>query len=193
MMCVMVNSRERMIAGAALTLGERGVEGASFSEVLARSGAPRGSIYHHFPGGKAQLATEATAYAGDWITELIERAAGPVELIRELTALWVGMFERSGGRAGCTVAAAAMAGDEFVTARERAGVVLRGWCDVLAARMREQGVAAARARAFATLGVAAFEGALVLARAEGDARPVRLAGRELERQAQALISARPAP
>ena len=55
-----------MIETAAVVMRERGVEATSFSEVLARSGAPRGSIYHHFPGGKAQLIEEATRYAGDF-------------------------------------------------------------------------------------------------------------------------------
>jgi TetR/AcrR family transcriptional repressor of lmrAB and yxaGH operons len=42
----------------------RGVAGMSFTEVLDSSGAARGAIYHHFPGGKAQLVTEAAARNG---------------------------------------------------------------------------------------------------------------------------------
>ena len=60
------SSRQRMIETAAVVMRERGVEATSFSEVLARSGAPRGSIYHHFPGGKAQLIEEATRYGGEF-------------------------------------------------------------------------------------------------------------------------------
>src|SRR5213082_2487619 len=61
------NARERMIRSAAVLFREHGVEGTSFSDVLAHSGAPRGSIYHHFPGGKAQLVEEATRYGGEFI------------------------------------------------------------------------------------------------------------------------------
>src|SRR3712207_8589123 len=46
---------------------ERGVQGTSFADVLEHSGAPRGSIYHHFGGGKTQLAEEATRWAGEYI------------------------------------------------------------------------------------------------------------------------------
>ena len=41
--------RERMIQSALVLMGEHGVEATSFSQVIERSGAPRGSIYHHFP------------------------------------------------------------------------------------------------------------------------------------------------
>lgn len=44
--------RERMVCSAVVLLSRAGVQGASFGEVDGRTGAPRGSIYHHFPGGK---------------------------------------------------------------------------------------------------------------------------------------------
>src|SRR5580658_10459280 len=47
--------RTNMVKGAAGLLATKGVEGTSFAEVLAATGAPRGSIYHHFPGGKSEL------------------------------------------------------------------------------------------------------------------------------------------
>src|SRR2546428_9015904 len=59
--------RHRMIRSAALLMSEHGVEATSFSQVLAHSGAPRGSIYHHFPGGKAQLIEEATRFGAQFI------------------------------------------------------------------------------------------------------------------------------
>ena len=57
------DARDRMIQSAALLFRERGIEGTAFADVLQRSGAPRGSVYHHFPGGKQQLAEEATRWA----------------------------------------------------------------------------------------------------------------------------------
>jgi TetR/AcrR family transcriptional regulator, lmrAB and yxaGH operons repressor len=66
MMIVMVQasqSRSDMLAGALVLLRERGYSGTSFSELIESTGAPRGSIYHHFPGGKQQLAREAIEIA----------------------------------------------------------------------------------------------------------------------------------
>jgi len=48
-----------MVQCAAMQIGRHGVSATSFSELLVGSGAPRGSIYHHFPNGKAQLVEEA--------------------------------------------------------------------------------------------------------------------------------------
>src|SRR3954464_6044166 len=69
-----LHPRERMIQSALVLMGEHGVEGTSFSQVIEHSGAPRGSIYHHFPGGKAQLVEEATRYAGDAVAMLLADA-----------------------------------------------------------------------------------------------------------------------
>ena len=56
--------RERMVDGAMALLARRGLQATSFSEVLAATGAPRGSLYHHFPAGKDQLVAEAVDRAG---------------------------------------------------------------------------------------------------------------------------------
>ena len=56
--------REVMVAGAARLLAVRGLEGTSFAEVLAATGAPRGSTYHPFPGGKRELVSDAVEHAG---------------------------------------------------------------------------------------------------------------------------------
>ncbi|WMM74283.1 helix-turn-helix domain-containing protein [Rhodococcus pyridinivorans] len=62
--------RAAMIAGAIALMSERGVAATSFRDVLENSGAPRGSIYHHFASGKAQLVEETT----DRATTRIERS-----------------------------------------------------------------------------------------------------------------------
>src|SRR5919197_1479958 len=86
------DARERMIQSAALLFRRQGIEGTSFSDVLEHSGAPRGSIYHHFPGGKSQLAEEATRYAGDFIAAGLVTALAeddPRAAIRAFTANWL--------------------------------------------------------------------------------------------------------
>src|SRR5437868_9939475 len=90
---------QKMIESAAVLFRERGVQGTSFADVLEHSGAPRGSIYHHFPGGKAQLAEETTRWAGDYIVRgtLAALAAGdPVAALAALRKDWARTLERSG-------------------------------------------------------------------------------------------------
>src|SRR3954462_7228563 len=86
-----LHPRERMIQSALVLMGEHGVEGTSFSQVIEHSGAPRGSIYHHFPGGKAQLVEEATRYGGDVVVKLLTEAIeqhDPVAAVDSIGGFW---------------------------------------------------------------------------------------------------------
>src|SRR3954452_7027429 len=68
------DTRARMINSAALLLREHGVAGTSIARVLEHSGGPRGSVQFHFPGGKAQLLTEALAWAGALVNKVLSQA-----------------------------------------------------------------------------------------------------------------------
>src|SRR3954470_20486575 len=95
--------RARMIDSAAELFRERGVNGTSFSDVLERSGAPRGSLYHWFPGGKAQLAEETTRYAGEVIAAGLAAALeekDPVAAIHGFARLYRDLLRRSDFGAG---------------------------------------------------------------------------------------------
>src|SRR5436305_12291372 len=96
--------RERMIESALVLMGEKGVEATSFSQVIEHSGAPRGSIYHHFPGGKAQLVEEATRHAGDIVAKLAEAQVDsddPLGGLRSIGAFWRGILDSTDFAAGC--------------------------------------------------------------------------------------------
>ena len=71
----MATTRERMVISTALLVREQGARATSIDDVLAHSGAPRGSVYHHFPGGRRQLLSEAIDYAGEFVAARLERAA----------------------------------------------------------------------------------------------------------------------
>jgi TetR/AcrR family transcriptional repressor of lmrAB and yxaGH operons len=64
--------REAMIEAAWLLIAERGLEGMSTREVLARTGAPRGSVYHYFPRGRAELIEHAIDHARRWMRDQID-------------------------------------------------------------------------------------------------------------------------
>jgi TetR/AcrR family transcriptional repressor of lmrAB and yxaGH operons len=176
--------RERMIESAALLFRRHGIEGTSFSEVLDHSGAPRGSIYHHFPGGKSQLAEEATRYAGDFIAAGLVMALeddDPLAAIRAFTASWLEILRGSDFTAGCPVVAAAVEGDRMPAARAAAGAAFARWEELLSGAIERNGVPAERARSLASLVVAAIEGAIVMARARRSTKPLESVTAELER------------
>lgn len=183
-------ARDRMIVSAALLMRERGVEATSFSEVIERSGAPRGSIYHHFPGGKAELIEAATRYAGEFTAAGLVAALGsddPVAAVRAFAATWTKILEQSDFGAGCPVVAAALEGERAPGARDAAAEAFARWEELVAGALRSH-VDRERARSLATLYVAAIEGSVVLARAERSAEPVRRVAQELERAITAAMA-----
>src|SRR5260370_219514 len=102
------DSRSRMIHAAAELFRQRGYHATTFSDVVRESGAPRGATYFHFPGGKAELAREAIARAGDEVEEMVDQAArhadDPGSLVRALAQILASRLERSGYQSGCAIA-----------------------------------------------------------------------------------------
>ena len=144
--------------------------------MLADSGAPRGSTYFHFPGGKQELAREAIARAGDQIEEMVDQAArhadDPGSLVRALAQILASRLERSGYQSGCAIATMVLElapRDEAFTAGF-ANVFAR-WRAALVARLEPWGLDPARAAALADLTISAFEGAAVLSRAARSTAP----------------------
>src|SRR5258708_24208650 len=80
------DSRTRMLETTAKLLQLRGYHGTGLNEILAESGAPRGSLYFHFPGGKDQLVLEATRLSVERITrrrrEVLATAETPAAALR---------------------------------------------------------------------------------------------------------------
>jgi TetR/AcrR family transcriptional regulator, lmrAB and yxaGH operons repressor len=187
--------RERMIQSAAVLFRERGVDATSFSDVIAHSGAPRGSIYHHFPGGKAQLAEEATRYAGEFIAEGLAAALAqkdPARALRSFARHWREVLTGSDFTAGCSIVAATLEGDRLPAARDQAGSAFARWQDLLADALERQGVPPQRSRSLAALVISAIEGAVVLARAERSAAPLERVADELEALVASALPASPA-
>src|ERR1700729_373132 len=100
-------TKQRMIELTAVLLARKGLQRTSFSEVLEASGAPRGSLYHHFPGGKDELVLLALEAAGGFALAKLDQAAGrpAVEVARSFVEIWRAMLERTDFGAGCAIAA----------------------------------------------------------------------------------------
>ncbi|MBN9336033.1 TetR/AcrR family transcriptional regulator, partial [Devosia sp.] len=116
-----------------MLLARKGLQGASFSQILEESGAPRGSLYHHFPGGKDELVLEAIVLAGDQALGVLDTLNGKSaeEVAATFIALWRTLLSRSDFGASCSVAAVTIATESAVL-RERAGALFRAWRNPLA-------------------------------------------------------------
>lgn len=178
------DSRGSMVRSAASLIGAHGATATSFSDVLADSGAPRGSIYHHFPEGKQQLTEEAVRWTADRV--LAHQRTCPATSPQEVLDWFVGMWRRvvlaSDGAAGCVVAGVAVDTDAA------AGAVMtvvrsafRSWVELLRDQYTAAGVPADRAEPLAVATLAGMEGALILCRAERDVAPLDAVAEQLAR------------
>ena len=173
-----------MVRSAASLIRTRGMSATSFSDVLADSGAPRGSIYYHFPDGKEQLAEDAIRWTSERVLahQRTCRATTPAGVLDCFIDMWRQVVLASGGAAGCVVAGVAI--DTVAADRARMGVVrstFRSWIDLLTEQLVAVGLSGRRASRIALATVAGMEGALILCRAEGDSEPLETVAAELRR------------
>ncbi len=183
------STRTNMLISAAEVLRERGAAGVTIDEVLARSGAPRGSVYYHFPAGRNQILTEALQYAGQLLTEVIAGAAnkGGLYLVRQFVEFWEGLLVESDFTAGCPVVAAAIgAADDEPQLTTVAGSIFRGWRDALTGAFVSDGFDEPCAASLAVTCIASLEGAVVLCRSTRSVDPLR----EVADQVEFLIKSR---
>ena len=176
------DTRQRMIDTAGRLFQRQGYHATGLNQVLAESGAPKGSLYFHFPAGKDQLAAESVARSGG---ELGERMAavvatapdGPAAIVA-LGELFAASLVGSDFREGCPVATVALeAAADNDQIRSTCDGVYGAWMAGLTVRLTQWGVAEERAGVVAELVLSGIQGALLLARVKKDAGVVtRMAG-----------------
>jgi AcrR family transcriptional regulator len=179
-----------MVAGAVKLLAQRGLQATSFSSVLAETSTPRGSIYHHFPGGKEELVAAAIDATQAHALHLIDKDLGApaVEVAKSFLAAWRALLTYTDFAAGCALVAVTVAA-ETEGLRLRAAEAFRAWQQKLGDALHAGGLSAEDAAAAATLLLAASEGAVVICRAEQDIRPFEVVAAQLMEHVRALSAA----
>src|SRR5205085_12250648 len=155
------DTRNRMLDAAVGALRRRGVAGMSFSEVLDASGAARGAIYHHFPGGKAQLVAEATRINAAEVKARFAAlpASTPVELVLSFLQTVRPVVEASATGSSCAVAAAALGANATdLGLQEVAHEAFSSWITALAERLTTAGLGSSEATELATTLLILLEG-----------------------------------
>jgi TetR/AcrR family transcriptional regulator, lmrAB and yxaGH operons repressor len=171
------SSREAFIAATGRLLRRQGYAASGLNEIVALSGAPKGSLYFHFPGGKEQLAVAAMEHAGEQLRGAIAAIAGSGEdlatvLASLVDALGAGL-QASDFRDGCPIATITLeaCGDSDAV-RQAAASAFASWLEPLQRRLRDAGLDADAAERRALLVLSSIEGALILARARRDLTPL---------------------
>jgi TetR/AcrR family transcriptional repressor of lmrAB and yxaGH operons len=171
-------TRDRLVAAMLDALRTRGYHGVGLAELLTAAQAPKGVLYHHFPGGKAELAVRAiesvVAKLGADLDKVLQRTADPADAL----SAWMGSAQRvlagSGFASGCPLATIALESTPDDAAIRAA--LAEGFDSIrarLAHALAGAGMAQAQARGAAALIVSAYEGALVQARVAGSVQAMQ--------------------
>jgi TetR/AcrR family transcriptional repressor of lmrAB and yxaGH operons len=185
------DARERMVETTATLVHRRGFHGTSLNEILLESGAPRGSLYYHFPGGKEELVLEATRQGVAIVTQLLKDVltgspdlAGGVRAFIEAAAH---VLRDSRFVFGCPVAPIVLDSPESSALTEVCQEALEEWQHVLVEALGSGGIERGRAESLATVVVCALEGGLILARARRDIAPLDAIAEELASMVQSAL------
>jgi TetR/AcrR family transcriptional regulator, lmrAB and yxaGH operons repressor len=179
------DTRARMLETAARLLRHRGYHGMAVSDVLEESGAPRGSLYFHFPGGKDQLVIEATRAAIDEATAALRHALHgaktPARGVRAFVEEAAKILKETNYTFGCPVSPVILdASGGLAELEEMCRRAFEEWVGILQSAFVGAGVPRRRARTLALLVESSMEGLLLMGRAYRDSEVLTIVAVELE-------------
>ena len=163
-----LSPRERMIEAAITLMRRSGYSGVGINELLAESGAPKGSMYHYFPDGKRQVAAEALAAYSlrvvAFIDESLARGRTPQGKVRALFAAFARRLEAFDYRLSCAAGCVSLDLDPGLeSVRAAVELAFERYIEVIAKHFPEFGPR--RARSFGGFVLTAIEGAYIRGRA----------------------------
>lgn len=179
-----MTTKQRMIQATVASLRRRGLAGTSFTEVLDVSGAARGAIYHHFPGGKAELVEVAVRVNGAMVAEAfagLAASATIAEVVDAFLAAVAPAADEAAAGASCAIGGVAVDADGGSALQVACNDGFNAWRAALEVHLQAAGADERRARELSATLVMMLEGAHVLCRAAGSPTPFHEAARELRR------------
>lgn len=186
-------TKDRILETSGELFRRQGYMGTGIKQIVEEAGAPFGSIYHFFPGGKEELGAETIRRSGALYGLLFVEYVGPdVDLVKGVRAFFAGAAEtlrETDFADACPIATVALeissTNDEL---REACADVFNLWIEGGTARFVEAGLKGKKARELVVEMLAALEGAFVLSRALRSTEPVDLAGKATAERVKAALA-----
>jgi AcrR family transcriptional regulator len=187
-----VKTDQRIVRAMAELLRVQGYAATGLQELARAAGAPIGSIYHHFRGGKREIAAAALREAGavyiQLLPMLLDQHADLPAAIDAAFAAAADDIAHTGWANMCPVATvAAEIADAEPELRRAAAEVIASWVDEGTRYLASRGLCRADARTAMYALLAALEGGFLLARAQRSAEPLRAAGHAVSAYVAAML------
>jgi len=159
---------------------DHGYAGASLSLIAEATGLGRASLYHRFPGGKADMALAVLSRADDWFVDHVlaplSGEGAPAERVRAMATRLRSFYES--GERSCLLHTLTL-GSEVDEIRAHIQRSLQAWQSAMAEVAGLASFTKAESRRRASEALLRIQGALVVARGVGDNRPFLRVLREL--------------
>jgi AcrR family transcriptional regulator len=169
-----------MAAGAEL-FRRNGYAGTGLKQIVSEAGAPFGSLYHFFPGGKEQLGEEVIRTSGLAYIALFDLFIVPaddvVSGIEAFFAAGIATLEATDYVEGCPIATVALeVASTNEPLRQATADVFTAWIDAGTEKFARFGLGREAARTLTITAVNNLEGAFVLCRSLRDTEAMAVAG-----------------
>ncbi|MEM7756705.1 MAG: TetR/AcrR family transcriptional regulator [Cyanobacteria bacterium P01_A01_bin.40] len=153
-----------------------GYEGATVSRLSEATGLKKASLYHHFQGGKEQMAEAVLEYVGNWIEEHIFLPLRSPKPVPERLAAMIDGIDQfyESGQSPCVLAVMSL-GEAHNLFHQQLENSLHKWLDTLSTVVESTGVDPKEARLRAEDAMMLIQGALVLVRVTNDTQPFKRA------------------
>jgi TetR/AcrR family transcriptional regulator, lmrAB and yxaGH operons repressor len=165
-------SRAVLIETAATLFRRQGYAATGLNQILEQAGARPGSLYHHFPNGKQQLAAAVVDTAGQGIERLLRKFLNSETPVSDVVDRWIDLLIAGlagDRRDGCPIEPIATESVHASPAvREASARAFTGWCTAIADRLRVDGWPPDEADNAAVAVISLIEGALILSRIADD-------------------------
>ncbi|MUL67471.1 TetR family transcriptional regulator [Mycobacterium sp. CBMA 234] len=182
-----------MLAAAMQLLSERGTAGTTVDAVLARSNAPKGSVYYHFPGGRAEMVAESLRLSGDAIAAVIDEAAtrGSRQALKQFGEFWQAGLQSSDFQYSCPVVSVAMGAPDDNDLQLSVRQIFTRWHTAITGALSRDGLDRSTAEGLATMVIASIEGAVILCRSQRSTTPLEQTVAQLDAHLANVMAANP--
>ena len=163
-------TRDRLLIATMHLLARQGLAGTGVKQILEQADAQFSSLYHHFPGGKDELAAEALRTAGILYQGLVESVWDEADdVVQSVRAVFNGAAQAlvdSDYEDVCPIGTVAMeVASSNEDLRKATAEIYEMWVASAQRRIRKAGISVRQAEKLALSIITLLEGAFVLCRA----------------------------